>query len=225
MKLVIFNKLIVVILISSCASPYIKHGIKSDFPKKALDKNDTLILSNYVIRSNTTKSAPFTPYFDQYLKEDSVLGSLKSALQANDIPFLDLTTNGVNYRDSIKHKTYINLNNIEFQKLPKPSSENIYQIFPIIVFTNEVHFGGYMTSNAMAGDGGFKHFTQFYLMLIIISRDGVIYKSLFRNVSPSKMVSSFEEGFQTSSGVSIKQEHWDELVRRTMRGYFKQVGR
>jgi sRNA-binding regulator protein Hfq len=190
-----------------------------------MDKYDTLILSNFIIRSNATKSTPFTPYFDEYLMEDSVLGILKGALKINNIPFLDLTKTGINYRDTIKNKTYITLNNIEFEKLPKPIDEKKFQLFPIIVFTNEVHFGGYMTSNAVAGDGGFKHFTQFYLMLVIMNKEEIVYKSLFRYVSPSKTVNSFDEGFQTPSGVSIKQEHWDELVRRNMRGYFKQVGR
>jgi hypothetical protein len=220
-----FILIIFILMLFSCSSSFINHGQKSNLSNFKIAKNDTFSLRNYSIRSVVTKSAPFTPIIEQNINNDSVLNFLKVALTKNYIPFYDKTDRGLNYRDSLKAKTMLRLHNFDRQSIHQMETENSLELFPIISFTNEVHFGGYVTSNAMAGDGGFKHFTQFYLILLITKNNKIIYECLTRYVSAEKLVSSFDEGFETPSGVSIKQEHWDELVRRTMRGYFKQVGK
>lgn len=150
---------------------------------------------------------------------------LTKALSNNGIPYNDRTIEGINYRDSMKMKRLIRFRNIDEEKLIGASEPEFYQLVPVITFTNEVHFGGYMTSNSMAGSGDFKHYTYFNFILYIIKDESIVYKSHMWFLSDRYFVNSFVEGYQLPSGVSIKQEHWDELVRRTMRGYFKQVGR
>jgi hypothetical protein len=213
------------VLLYGCGSPYFKQGMKYENSFKNLLGADTLKLSNYLVYSFVTRSAPFYPVTEQFLNSDSIIEKLRIAFENNAIPINAQTITGINYRDSMKMHRLIRFGNIDEDLISRASDIEGYILFPVISFTNEVHFGGYMTANAMAGSGEFKHYSYLNILLYIIKEKEIIYKSHMRYLSDRFFISSFEEGYKLKSGLSIKQEHWDELVRRTMRGYFKQVGR
>jgi hypothetical protein len=215
----------ILFIISGCAGPYMKRSSKQGNMFKYITKFDTLKVSNSLVYSYVTRSAPFYPVTEQFVSKDSIMEKLLIAFSNNNIPVNNQTLIGVNYKDSMKLKRMIRFNNIDEVMIMRANKESGYLLFPVITFTNIVHFGGYMTSNSIAGSSGFTHNTYFDIMLYILKESSIVYKNHMMFVSNTKFVDSYEEGYQTPSGISIKQEHWDELVRRTMRGYFKQVGR
>jgi hypothetical protein len=221
----IFFYFTMLMILNGCARPYFKQGMRYDNSIKYLSGGDTLKLSNYILYSFVTRSAPFYPVTEQILSSDSVIDKLRIALENNAIPYDDQTLSGINYRDSMKMKRLVKFKNLDEKKIISAADSGGYYLLPVISFTNEVHFGGYMTANLISGTGEFKHYSYFNLLLYIIKDKKIIYKSHMWYLSDRYFVNSFEEGYKLPSGVSIKQEHWDELVRRTMRGYFKQVGR
>jgi hypothetical protein len=217
--------LLLVLSVVSCASPYLKRSYKSGDLIVGLTKSDTLIVSNCLVYSYVTRSAPYYPVTEQLINKDSVMDKLITSFSNNDILFRDETFTGINYRDSMKMRRIVSFKNLDEDLIMMSNVKLGYQLFPVITFTNVVHFGGYMTANAITGNGGFKHYTYFNLILYIFREGRFVHKSQMRYLSDRYFVNSFEEGYKLPSGVSIKQEHWDELVRRTMRGYFKQVGK
>jgi hypothetical protein len=214
------------ILIVGCSVPYYRYGSKNHFNRYQITSKDTLILNDYVLKSSVARSAPFSPLYQQDLSEDSIINLVQVTFANNNIPIkVDDKSLGINYRDSINLKRLVRPRNVNIRKIINAIDDGYWRVIPIIDFNNEVHFTGYVTSNLMAGNDGFLHNTHFTLLIYLYKGKELVYYSCHRYFSTDTKVSSFDEGFETPSGVSIKQEHWDELVRRTMRGYFKQVGR
>lgn len=188
-------------------------------------ERDTLYLSDYFICSHQRQETLFeTDYVERLTNDDSILNQLviKMGNQGLNVD----RENGVNLANpELCNRHVLKIKQVEkdiFSKILS-NTENRKIIIPLVRTVDLYRFTGYMTSNMVAGDGGFRNFTSVRLIVFVIENGEVIYSDHRRYASKRTMANSLEEVRAIPPAYQVREEHIDELVRRAMKRYVKRL--
>jgi hypothetical protein len=188
-------------------------------------ERDTLGLSDYFICSHQRQETLFGTEFEERLTDDdSILNQLVIKIGSQGIHLAHEL--GVNIADSeLCNRHVIKIKHVE-KKIPTNSlnnTENVSRIITFLEIADIYRFTGYMTSNLVAGDGGFRKYTSISLIIFIVKNGEVIYSDHRRYASKRTMANSLEEVRAIPPAYQVREEHIDELVRRAMKRYVRRL--
>jgi hypothetical protein len=210
--------LLSVFLCHSCwMSRYQNEGKK--YFNSYYDKNDTVYLKDYILCSSMRNMFIGNKTSAYYINPDSIFGIFKNSLEQFDFPIKFYSKSNV-YCDSsfyLKRLTNIKSDEIIVSETIESIGSGKIQMVPVILIDNsDMVVGSVSPAGALNTQ---KSRSTFLRIIIYLTRDDqIIYKkAMFYSAKPAYV----NDGQKVE--VNIKQEHWNELMRRIMKEYVQRL--
>jgi len=193
--------------------------------KESYSLADTLLVKDYALFNSRSKQS-FSPEKGPFeVDEDSLFTVLVSSIKKLSLENIKIEM-GNNIIDSTVYR-------IQVVGIKHFDDSYIYEIAgdtrnsPALVLITNAHnqylFSGFISSGGMAGSSGYAITTWLGLFVFVVDQNEIVYSRHIRYKSDQIWADSEDEILAVPPLAAVKQEHWDELVRRAMKDYIKRM--
>jgi hypothetical protein len=186
---------------------------------------EPLLLRNHTIYNSRQKVSFFSEYEPFQIDKDSLRQVVFDVFEGLDIDSLKIV-GGENLIDSALYKNpTFNFRKIDSGYLTElaGNTEGVAVLVPLVYAYNLFSFTGFISSGGLAGSSGWYFISYLDLIVYIVKDQKVIYSRHIRYKSDQVWADSEDEILAVPPLAAVKQEHWDELVRRAMKDYIKRL--
>jgi hypothetical protein len=181
-------------------------------------KNDTLIISDYIIYGNTKPCVPCELNNYLKIKTDSLFSILKNVLLETKLPLKFQKTNANLVRYEIEKNINLKFKRIYFTEIIPSTQifENKSVLFPIISLVYDSYTTGDFETKP-------RHFCYFRIAVFVFKNGKLTY---YKQVRHNERVDAKTFKYQITDrnfNIPIPQQHWDGMVQEVMREYFNRL--
>lgn len=221
-----------IIVCSACFSckgfdAYFRHDHLNSLTEKEFSNTEIHVKNYFLCCYSRRRSLWENNFEDKAINGDSILINVLNKIESQGVnleydTLFNVSENKICHRETLRLKHFLNQNHLNNLQI---DSKGKKVLVPVVNIADLYTFTGYMTSNMVAGDGGFMNFTSLSLMIFIIEDNKVIFAEHRRYASKRTFANSLEEVRAIPPAYQVREEHIEELVRRAMKKYVKRLER
>jgi len=214
-------------LIQGCAPNDVFHKKSKGkwVTKKSYNQADTLVIKDYALYNSRGKISLFAEKSHFEVDKDSLLTVLLSSLKKLGLENIKMKK-GSNIVDSTLYlQEGVRIRHFDESYIYKIAGDtrNSPALVLITFAHNQFFFTGFISSGGMAGSSGYTILSWLSLFVFVVDQNEIVYSRHIRYKSDQVWADSEDEILAVPPLAAVKQEHWDELVRRAMKDYIKRM--